>query len=388
MRAVFAHDHIFYRYNDNMYSTGGLSKEMLERYTSIFEEVVVLSRQKNIRELNTNLTLATTERVTFVEVPNYMSFRSYALKHKAVKIINEQVVRADYVIARNSSIASIAIKCAKKNKKPYLVEMVSCAWDALWNHSFKGKLIAPFRYIQLKKEVRESPYVVYVTNKFLQRRYPTKGNQTSCSNVALTEFDSEVLKRRIDKINQMSRDTKIIIGTTAAVNVKYKGQEYVIRALAELKNQGLSNFEYQLVGSGSPVYLKSIADKYDVSDQVKFLGAMPHYKVFDWLETIDIYAQPSKQEGLPRALIEAMSRAVPSIGAKTAGIPELLDDKFIFSNSKKNIIEISKILKNYNKEYMLLEATRNFEESKKYDKKIIEKRRNQFFREFKNSNVR
>ena len=79
-----------------------------------------------------------------------------------------------------------------------------------------------------------------------------------------------------------------------------------------------------------------------------------------------------------------MSRAVPAFGAKSGGI-ELLDDKFIFSNTRKNIDEIIEILKSFDKETLTKQATRNYEESKKYDKNIIEERRRSFFEEFKRS---
>src|SRR5690625_3888191 len=122
-------------------------------------------------------------------------------------------------------------------------------------------------------------------------------------------------------------------------------------------------------------------------EQVKFLGPMLHKDVFDWLETIDIYVQPSRQEGLPRALIEAMSRAIPAFGANTAGIPELLEDDFIFSNTRNNINEICSILLSYNKRMMLYQAKRNYKESKRYDKSIIESTRNSFFNEFVSQNI-
>src|SRR5690606_15570335 len=117
---------------------------------------------------------------------------------------------------------------------------------------------------------------------------------------------------------------KIIIGTTAAIDVKHKGQQYVIEALGELKKNGYTKFEYHLVGGGDPAYLKSIAKRHNIEENIHFLGTLPHNKVFEWLDNIDIYVQPSRQEGLPRALIEAMSRGLPAFGANTAGIPELL----------------------------------------------------------------
>ena len=51
------------------------------------------------------------------------------------------------------------------------------------------------------------------------------------------------------------------------------------------------------------------AKKMNVSNFIQFDGTLPSgQKVYDWLDEVDIYLQPSFQEGLPRALIEAMSR--------------------------------------------------------------------------------
>lgn len=384
MKVLLAHDHIFYKYNNDYYSNGSFSQEVLLRYTSVFEQVCFISRQKIVDKKPERMSLATTEGVNFIEVPNFKSIKALYKIIEAKKIIEQEVKTADCVIARvPSSIGCLAVKYAKKYNKPYLLEMVGCAWDALWNHSLLGKIIAPFQYFTTKKIVMDAKYVVYVTNKFLQRRYPTKGKSVNCSNVSLKKFDDNILKARLEKINSIKEDDKIIIGTIAAVNVKYKGQQYVIEALGRLKKQGITRYEYQLVGGGDQTYLKSIAEKFDVVDQVKFLGTIPHDEVFNWLDTIDIYVQPSRQEGLPRALIEAMSRGLPAFGAKTGGIPELLEPEYIFSNTKKNIDEICNILQSFTKEKMIVQAKRNYEEAKKYDKQLIEKRRRQFLMEFK-----
>ncbi|MGY3815705.1 glycosyltransferase [Globicatella sulfidifaciens] len=386
MRLLFAHDHIFYRFDDVMYSTGGLSKEMIERYTSVFDEVQIVSRQVALKYFNEKLTVASTDNVDFTPVPNFKSLINYVKITEAKSIIEREVINSDAIIARlPSSIGNIAIEIAKKNNIPYLIEVVACPWDALWNHSLKGKVVAPFSYYKMKQLVEESKFTVYVTEKFLQKRYPTKGMNTNCSNVALQEFNEDVLRKRMERIENKTTQEPIIIGTTAAIDVKHKGQQYVIKALGKLKSEGITNYQYHLVGGGNQEYLKKIAEKHGVSDQIRFLGTMPHNKVFEWLDSIDLYVQPSRQEGLPRALVEAMSRAVPAFGARTAGIPELLDDKFIFSNTRKNIDEICEILKSFDKETMTKQATRNYEESKKYDKGIIEERRREFFEDFKKS---
>lgn len=386
MTVVFAHDHILYKYEDKFYSNGGLSSEVLQRYVNIYKDITVISRQKKIDVLTNKLTLASINKVRFVGIPNFKSIKTFYKIIEAKKIVENEIRQSDCLIARlPSSIGSLAIKYAIRYNKPYLIEFVGCPWDALWNHSLKGKLIAPFMYFTTKKTVREANYVVYVTNKFLQKKYPTNGKSVNCSNVSLKEFNDNVIKARLNKINNMKDTNKIVIGTIAAVDVRYKGQQFVIEALGKLKRQDISNYEYQLVGGGNQTYLKLVAKKFDVMDQIKFLGPIPHSEVFDWLDTIDIYVQPSRTEGLPRALVEAMSRGLPAFGANTGGIPELLEPEYIFSNTCRNIDEICNIIQSFNKDTMIIQAQRNYAKSKKYDKAIIEERRRQFFMEFNNS---
>ncbi len=389
MRVLFCHDGPLRKDEYNNYYGTAHNDETFKRFYTIANELAVVIREQDImsNEANDRLSKITVTPFEVISCPNISSMKGQLLnKRFAKRIISDEVKKSDYIIARLPSfIGNIAVELALKNNKQYLIEVVACPWDAFWNHSLLGKFVAPFMYFITKRKVNNAPYAVYVTNEFLQKRYPTNGENTSCSNVALKEFDERILEQRVKKIESINDGNKIVIGTTAAVNVRYKGQQYVIKALGKLKKQGLTIFEYQLVGGGKKSYLKAIAEKYDVIEQVKFLGAMPHSKVFEWLETIDIYTQPSRQEGLPRALIEAMSRAVPAFGARTAGIPELLEPEFIFSNTRKNIDEICEILKSYDKKTMLVQAKRNFNESKNYDKEVIEKRRVYFFKNFKSS---
>ncbi|MGG4287970.1 glycosyltransferase [Priestia megaterium] len=387
MKVLFCHDGPLRKDQFNNYYGTAHNDKTFTRYYDIAEELTVLIRLEDISKSKAETTLSkiTVNPFNVIKLPNVSSIKGLMIdKRKAKKVVADAVAGADYIVARLPSMSGfLAVDYAKKMGKPYLVEVVACPWDAFWNHSTKGKLIAPFMYKATKKRVLNAPYVVYVTNEFLQKRYPTKGKKVNCSNVALVDFDDHVIKNRQKKILSMSEKQKIVIGTTAAVNVKYKGQQYIIRALGELKQKGITNFEYQLVGGGDQSYLKSLAHKYNVDSQVKFLGPMSHENVFSWLECIDIYVQPSRQEGLPRALIEAMSRGLPSFGSNTAGIPELIEPPFIFSNTKNNISEICEILSSITKETMMEQSVRNYNESKKYESKIIGNRRKEFFNQFK-----
>lgn len=387
MRVLFCHDGPIRKDEQGNYYGIAHNNSSFKRYYNIADKLHIAMRVNPVskKEAVGSFSKITIPAFKVFDVPNMSSIKLIRRNRKMAKVIIEKAVeKADYVVTRlPSHIGFHAFDCARKLNKPCLVEVVACAWDAHWNHSALGRLAAPYMYMATKTRVRNATHVVYVTNEFLQKRYPTNGKSTNCSNVSLEEFDEKIIKRRIEKINGMSIHGKIVVGTTAAVNVRYKGQQYIIEALGKLKKQGITNFEYQLVGGGDNNYLRSITKKFDVEDQVLFLGSLPHQKVFNWLDSIDIYAQPSRQEGLPRALIEAMSRGLPAFGANTAGIPELLEDKYIFSNTKNNINEICSILSGYNKETLKSQGKRNYNESKKYAKTIIEERRKDFFLNFK-----
>lgn len=286
----------------------------------------------------------------------------------------------DFVVLRLPSIYGLlALKIAKKLGKPYLVELVGCPWDSLWNHSWKGKLVAPFMFLITKLAIKNSTDVLYVTNDFLQNRYPTSGNNIGCSDVSLPKIDKAILENRMKKIGEKFDDDPIIIGTIGALNQKYKGQEFVIKAISKLNKKGY-NFEYHLVGSGNHKFLQSVAEKYDSIDKVRFFGQLPHDEIFNYLDNIDVYMQPSKTEGLPRALIEALSRGCPSLGSNKGGTPELLNENCIFQST--NIDEICELLKKVNKDFMGKEAVRSFNKAYEFEKSLLDKKRKTFYHSF------
>lgn len=382
MKVVFAHDHIFYKYKDQYYSNGSLSGEKLTTYTNNFDKVTILSRQKKIDEMNDKLSLSSIPRVNLIDVPNFKSIRTYYKIIQARKILQNEIGEADYVIARISSIGLLAIECAIKKSKPYMVEVVGCSWDSLWNYGgLKAKIYAIYSYFKTKKLIQNAPYVLYVTNEFFQRRYPTSGISTGCSDVVISHLDERIIEKRLKKI--ACREKKIVLGTIGALSSKYKGFDTVIKALPILRSQIGSNIEYRLLGGGDNQFLRELAIKHGVEDLVKFEGTLPSGEpVFSWLDDIDIYIQPSRAEGLPRAVIEAMSRGCPVIGSDVGGIPELLDRNCIFQKSNyKQLAEIicQNVLK---QDWLEIEAQRNFEEAQKYDREKLELRRNEFIKEF------
>lgn len=383
MKGIFCCDWPIYKDNEGNYYDITLTDKVLERYLNIVDELTILIRVEKLNDCSmiSKLSKINLDRIKIEEMPNILSLNGMVFERRKIqKRLKDIVASTDMIFVRIPSfIGNEVIKLAKKMNKKYLVEVGGCAWDSYWNHSIKGKIVAPYIYLTTKNVVNNASHATYVTNEFLQKRYPTNGKQCICSNVMINKTDDIVLEKRIKKIKNMDKNRPIVIGTIAAVDVRYKGQEYMVKAISKLNQEGY-NFEYHLVGKGDQTFLLNLAKKYGIEDKVKFLGIMKSHDILKYLDNIDIYSQPSKQEGLPRALIEAMSRACPSIGSTTAGIPELLEDNMIFNNGDVN--KIYEKLRTITKEEMIKQAKINFEKAKEYEITILENRRNNFFKEY------
>ncbi|MDT2848677.1 glycosyltransferase [Vagococcus carniphilus] len=375
MNILFCHDGpLVYKTTTKTYYGIAHNDKILSRYLDLGSNLSVLIRVREPREyenleMMSPITLPNTEIINVSDV-----FKKPQSVIERNKLIERAVKKSDKIVVRLPSMIGLTvIKYCKKYDKNYLVEFVADPWDSLWNHSLKGKIVAPFISLLNKKAVKDSLNVVYVTENYLQKRYPTNGISFACSDV---DLESKEIK-----ISEMKKNSKEKFGTLAAVDVRFKGQDCVIKALGYLKKNNLPLFDYQLVGGGDTAYLKKLAQKYDVEECVSFLGPLKHEDVFEWLSSLDGYIQPSKQEGLPRALLEAMSCGLFCIGAKTGGIPELIESEYIFSNKKKNYIEIAKLINNISVDEMNKQGLRNFTESKKYFKYQLNEKRKGFYKE-------
>lgn len=352
---------------------------IVERYSFFGKEVSFLMRKKMILDSEKNkFSRINHESFRFIDVPNFKSIKSYSNKSKAEVIIKNAVNSHDVIILRlPSAIGSIAFEYAKEMGKPVLIEMVACVYDALWNYDWRGKVIAKSKMIKYQNILLKASHVIYVTDRFLQQRYPSKNKQIGCSDVVLSEFDESLINKRIEKIKNSKGI--LILGTVAAIDVPYKGQDDVIKVLAKLKDSGI-DFKYKIVGQGDPIRLNKIIKKLKIEDNVEIIGSLTHDKVFEFLDHIDVYIQPSKQEGLPRAVVEAMSRGCPVIGSDLAGIPELIGQEALFQPGNRK--ELIALLKKLDKRKMEQWAKENFHKANFFHKDILDNKRIEFYKEF------
>ena len=101
-----------------------------------------------------------------------------------------------------------------------------------------------------------------------------------------------------------------------------KNQQVIIRAISEL---GDPDIHYILCGKGDQrKKLESLAEKLNVKRQIHFLGYRKD--VADIYRKCDVFAMPSRREGLPLSALEAMYCGLPLINSNIRGLTDITQD--------------------------------------------------------------
>jgi glycosyltransferase involved in cell wall biosynthesis len=389
VKVAFFHDApLFFSNDGNVYSIG-FDYSVWQRYLKVFDKMIVCTRFRNDTVDDNNrrgMKLSNGPNVEFKPIDKYKKNFDALTNYKSISLqIREALQLVDCAIIRlPSTIGMLAYKEALNLGKPFAVEVVGCPWDALWNYgNIIGKVAAPIFYVITKKIIKNSKYTIYVTKNFLQKRYPTYGISSYCSNVNIPNTTVEVLENRISRTSMLAMNNVIKLGMIGALGSKFKGFDLAIEATSILL-KSYKNIELHILGPGDKSRWEAYARKQGIANRVYFDGILPNgEEVYSWLDNIDIYIQPSKQEGLPRALIEAMSRGCPAIGSRTAGIPELLEEEVIHKkgNSKDLAQKIEKLI--LDSSLRIEQAKKNFYKSKEYIKDVLDERRLEFWLDFR-----
>jgi len=106
--------------------------------------------------------------------------------------------------------------------------------------------------------------------------------------------------------------------------VHQKGLDLAIRALAQLKDL---EWEWCIVGDGPQInVLKSLANELGIQDRVSFPGWLSHAELVECYKGSNLFLFPSRHEGMPNAVLEAMASGLPILASRIAGNEELVID--------------------------------------------------------------
>ncbi|MDZ7815746.1 MAG: glycosyltransferase [Planctomycetota bacterium] len=118
---------------------------------------------------------------------------------------------------------------------------------------------------------------------------------------------------------------KWTVGTAARL-MHQKGLDTLIRAFAEFHVK-VHDSRLLIAGEG-PLEedLKAMAARLGVSGSVEFVGHVDD--IYEFFVSLHLFAMPSRWEGYPYTLLEAMSAGVPVVASDIPGISEALFHEF------------------------------------------------------------
>jgi glycosyltransferase involved in cell wall biosynthesis len=378
MNVLLCSESHFVQVGENVYCPQ-TPPDYFQRYRQGWEEVIILGRLALSSEPPPGAPLLNLEGIRMVGLPDYRGPLQYIWRRRHIRNIARDLLRqVDSVIFRGAhQISAVVYSLIRGTGRPYGIEVVGDPFDSL----APGATNLPFRsyfrrrFVHILKRLCYNAYAAsYVTANALQARYPTAPGRYS------THF-SDVVTNPVEHPRQDFPATGpyrlISIGTMATM---YKGFDVLLRAVAQAANAGL-DLHLVIIGDGMHMpELQRLAYDLQIGNHVNFRGLVPFGDAVNAeIDQSHLLAMPSRQEGLPRAMVEAMARALPCIGSAVGGIPELLSNDELFPPNDPPALAAKLLEMLPDTPRMLKLSKRNLQVAAQYSEEVLRKRRIEFY---------
>lgn len=118
-------------------------------------------------------------------------------------------------------------------------------------------------------------------------------------------------------------EAKFVFGTIANF-YKTKGLDLLVEAVAQLPQEALARSEFVFIGEGKErKLLESKISGFGLKN-VRLMGKIP--EAARYLKAFDVFILPSRKEGFPYALLEAMQAGLPIMATNVGGNAEVLGE--------------------------------------------------------------
>jgi glycosyltransferase involved in cell wall biosynthesis len=327
MRVVISLEHRFVRTPDGVcWTRGTFTTEFWQRYLTTFDAVRVVARVLPVSTVSGEYQRADGPQVTVHALPCYHGPWEYLRQAGRITQAVDQAYDPHdaYILRVPGQVSRMLATRLHRHGHPYAVEVVGDPYDVYAPGAIRHPARPLFRWWfsrALRRLCAGAVGVAYVNEGTLPRRYPVGPGAVS------TSFSSITLRE--DALVNVSRTygpredwTLVMVGSLEQL---YKAPDVLIDAVAACRADGLL-LRLVMIGDGRfRSQLEERARALGLHDHIQFRGLLPPgAAVRAELDAADLFVLPSRTEGLPRAMIEAMARGLPCIGSTAGGIPELL----------------------------------------------------------------
>ncbi len=381
MKLTVTLDHRFTRTSDGrVWSRTAYTRTFWDRYLAVFDGVRVIARAQLVDAVDSSYKSVTDPWVEFIAVPYYLGPWQYFRARSQIRRVLRAALRdSEAVLCRVPSLlANDLLPLLWKEGRPYGLAVGGDPHAAFARGAVQHPLRPLFRVIAtraLKRQCARAAAVRYVTERTLQKEYPAVGYQVGISDV---EIGDSFLRSepRVFSAKGHTEASLLFVGSLAQM---YKAPDVLIKAMRILAAEN-SAVRLKIVGDGRhrPA-LERLARKLQLASRIEFAGELPRTAMHNELDKATLFVLPSRTEGLPRAMIEAMARAVPCIGTTVGGIPELLppDDMVPPGDPQQLAAKIMQVLDDSAR--LTRMSARNLRRAGDFRSEALNRRRTEFY---------
>jgi len=381
MQLSVALEHRFARTPDGtVWTESFFPRSFWNRYLGEFDSVRLIARVRDVAAPGDGWKRVDGSGVTVAPIPYYVGPLEYVRRRREViRATRASLPRESAVILRVSSqIANCLEAVLWRTGHPYGVEVVADPYGIFAPGAIRHPLRRVMRWwfpMRLRRQCRKACAASYVTREALQSMYPPDA-QAFHTNYSSVELGPEWFEGNAREPRTSGPFRVAFVGT---LETYYKALDVVLQALDRCKARGL-DFRLTVVGDGRrrPDF-EALASSLGLDERVQFAGLVPGgAAVREFLDEADLLVAPSRQEGLPRAMIEAMARGLPCIGSSVGGIPELLPPDCLVAVDDAEALALKICEFAGSPARLAAMSRRNVSVASEYREEILNRRRQQF----------
>lgn len=378
----------FYRCVENKYWTdNAFPYAFWTRYLDVFTRVNIVARVTGVSAPEPDWKRVDGRNVNFVDLPSYIGPVGFIkVLPNLIRILRKRKPVDRQIIYRVPGILSSFYNYfATASGQAYGAEVVGDPADVFATGASKSIFRPFFKWLfvkMLKVQCQGAASLSYVTEYSLQKRYPPNSSafHTHYSSIQLEDDD---FTQRLTY--SLSQPMKIVcIGN---LTQPYKGCDFMLETLAELNIQNI-NCHVTWVGGGYLLAdMQELAKQLGVDGHINFMGNLANRQLIrEQLDQADMFVLTSRQEGLPRVLIESMARSLVCIATDVGGVKELIsEDLIIERDNKSQLVKVIERVSQLTEPQLLDIAKVNYNKALEYKDASLSKRRQAMYQHLKES---
>ena len=374
----------YYRVGNQYYTTTSYHSEMWKECLEVFDEVIIADRVIYKSNVEAGQKPVLINGARFIEFPNFKGLWGWLTAIPRMFLVARRAAKqADVWHLHAPDVGTLYMWFwLWFYRIPYSLELrgdqsMNYAYLKLRGVRFHRLVSAIIRFLHDLQLGR--PLAVVGVSKSLIRDYPPRNH---CPTFAISDnrIPEELYgKPRLWKDDSTCR-TIVCLGRVEA----QKNPIGTMRVLAKLNQRGFTSWRFVWIGGGPlEAETRQAADKLGLSDKVKLLGFVPWDDVFKILDTADLFLLNSVSEGLPRAILEAMARALPAIGTDVGGIPELLSPEDVVPMMEDDVLadKLYEVLTNPDR--LTEMSRRNLQMARTYSAEVLSSCKKAFYKQLR-----